>query len=165
MRCATIIISLGVGVLPSPMQSITASTNKGLVDRDMLRHLIAACARRRCRRLHRHGGRLNRRQTEYSTNRTAQTLYLLKLHRRVLERRRHFCRDHGDDRELGSASARSAERLPYPTFKIAISPKARSANEPGGRLQPGKGHVFQSRPLIPGNALRLSCNAAHPATN
>jgi hypothetical protein len=40
MRCATIIISSGVGALPSPMQSITASTNKGLVDRDMLTHLI-----------------------------------------------------------------------------------------------------------------------------
>ena len=42
MCCATIIISSCVGALPSPMQSMTASANKGLIDRDMLRHLIAA---------------------------------------------------------------------------------------------------------------------------
>jgi hypothetical protein len=42
MRCATIIISSCVGALPSLTQSTTASTNNGLVDRDMLRHLIAA---------------------------------------------------------------------------------------------------------------------------
>ncbi len=133
MCCATIIISSCVGALPSAMQSITASTNKGLVDRDMLRHLNGTGIRCRPRELHQHGQPPDTRQTEHCASQTARSLYLRKPHRRMLRRRHHPCREHGDDRELGSASARSAECLPCLTVKTMISPTAIDANKPSDR--------------------------------
>ena len=136
MRCATIKISIAVGALPSAMQSIMASTNKGLVDRDMLRHLNGAGSRRRCNNPDQHGLRRNTRQTEVCASQPAGTPYLPVSDRRMLRHRHHPCREHGDDRKLGSASARSAECLPCTPFKIMISPTARSANKRSEWRQP-----------------------------
>lgn len=153
LRRATIIIASCTGALPAPRRSMTASTTKRLGDRDMLQHPIAAWARNRCRRPHRHGGRPDARQTEYSTSRTARTLYLAKLHRRMLSHRHHPCREHGDDRKLGSASARSAEGLPCPTFKTMISPQQEARTGRAAGVGLGEEHVFQGRPSIVGTAL------------